>query len=112
MSIDQSVIDRLYREQKGTCQFCHRPIPPYHVHHAVYSRDKRFSKFLDMPENLVLTCPACHAQHGKLSNIFMRCCVWSWKIDHNYDMKKWHENIPMFIKDNFIYIDKEERNAY
>jgi hypothetical protein len=109
--IDQSIIDRLYREQHGKCQFCWRPIPPFHIHHAIYTRDKRFSKWLDMPANLVLTCPACHAQHGILSNIFMRMCVWSDKIDHGYDMEKWHTDIPMLIKDQFIYIGKEERNV-
>ncbi len=107
--ITQSIIDRLYCEQKGTCQFCHRPIPPYHVHHAVYSRDKRFSKFLDMPENLVLTCPACHAQHGMLSNMFTRMRVWSDKIDLGYSMQEWHDSIPMLIKDRFIYIGKKDR---
>jgi 5-methylcytosine-specific restriction endonuclease McrA len=110
MSIDQSVIDRLYREQHGICQFCWRPIPPYSVHHAVYTRDIHFAKWLDMAENLVLACPVCHADHGKLSNLFMRCCVWSDKIDRGYDMEKWHDSIPMFLKDNFVYIGKEERN--
>jgi len=109
--ISQSIIDRLYREQHGICQFCCRPIPPYHVHHAIYTRDKRFSKWLDMPENLVLTCTTCHAQHGNLSNLFMRCCVWSWKIDHNYEMQKWHDSIPMRVKDHFDYVPKEKRNA-
>jgi len=109
--ITQSVIDRLYREQKGTCQFCHRSIPPYHCHHAVYGRDKRFSKFLDMPENLVLTCPACHVQHGMLSNLFMRSCIWNEKIDRGYDMKKWHDSIPMRAKDHFDYVPKEKRNG-
>ena len=109
--ITQSVIDRLYREQKGVCQFCHRPIPPYHVHHAIYTRDKRFSKFLDMPENLVLTCPACHAQHGKLSNLFTRLWLWSEKIDRGYDMESWHNSIPMRVKDRFDYVPKEEKNV-
>jgi hypothetical protein len=109
--ITQSTLGRLYREQRGICQFCCRPIPPFHVHHAIYTRDKRFSKWLDSAENLVLACPSCHANHGKLSNLFMRWCVWSDKIDRGYDMENWHREIPMLLKDHFIYIGESERNA-
>jgi len=64
-----------------------------------------------MPENLVLTCPACHVQHGMLSNLFMRSCIWNEKIDRGYDMKKWHDSIPMRAKDHFDYVPKEKRNG-
>ena len=110
MTINQTIIDRLYREQRGICQFCARPIPPFECHHAVYTRDIHFAKWLDMAENLVLVCPACHADHGKLSNLFMRWYVWSDKIDRGYDMEKWHLEIPMLLKDHFVYIGKSERN--
>jgi hypothetical protein len=41
----------------------------------------------------------------------MRSCIWSEKIDRGHDMKKWHNSIPMRVKDRFDYIPKEERNA-
>ena len=54
--INQKIIDRLLRDQKGCCWKCGRSIPPFEVHHAVYSRDMHFQKFLDMAENLILVC--------------------------------------------------------
>jgi hypothetical protein len=106
--ISQSTIDRLLKDQQYTCELCWQHIPPYHAHHAVYTKDKRFASYLDMPENLILLCPECHADHGKLSNWFMRCVIWSRKIDKGYDMVAWHEAIPMLIKDEFIYFEDKK----
>jgi hypothetical protein len=52
-----------------------------------------------MPENLLLICPRCHANHGQLSNIETRKKAWKFKVEHGYDMSKWQESIPMLIKD-------------
>jgi len=115
MSIDQSIIDRLYREQKGTCQFCHRPIPPFHVHHAVIPKGqtnyRKFRTFLDMGENLVLVCPVCDQQHGMMTGEKKKNIIWSIKIDLGWPMQEWLDSIPMREHKIFNYIEKEARNA-
>jgi hypothetical protein len=109
--IDSSTIERLLKEQHSHCARCWRAIPPFQVHHAVYGREKRFQKYLDMPENLQLLCPTCHAKHGYLLSWFARCAVWTDKINAGYDMEKWHAEIPMLIHDQFIYLEPPERNS-
>lgn len=101
--ISQSIIDRLYREQHGICQFCCRPIPPFECHHAIYTRDKRFSKWLDSPENLILLCKNCHSNnHGRLTNFETRKKVYKYKIEKGYLMAEWEVSIPFVIHDNFV----------
>ena len=107
--IDPSTIQRLLKEQHGHCARCWHTIPPYQVHHAIYTRDKRFAKWLDMPNNLQLLCPICHAKHGYLSSWYARCAAWTDKINAGYDMEGWHAEIPMKVKDNFIYLKPKER---
>jgi 5-methylcytosine-specific restriction endonuclease McrA len=106
--------EKVFIDQCGKCFCCGKIFFSHeemHAHHAVYTKQKGMEKWLDSEQNILLICPACHADHGKLSNLFMRCCVWSDKIDHGYDMENWHLNIPMLLKDNFVYIGKSERNA-
>jgi len=74
---------------------------PQQIHHAVYGREKKFAKWLDRPENLVILCKRCHENHGDMSNFFMRCYWWTYKIELGYDMKTWHAELPMIIKDHF-----------
>jgi uncharacterized protein YbaR (Trm112 family) len=106
LPIKQDVIDRLMKEQSNHCCLCSCPLPPYEVHHAIYTRDKKFSKWLDTAENLVLLCPACHQRlHGDLTSWFMRSLFWTRKLEKGYDMYKWHEEIPMLIKDKFYEFD-------
>jgi len=100
MSITQSTIGILLKDQSGACWKCGRSIPPFEVHHAVYSRDMHFQKYLDMAENLILVCPYCHANHGALANFPTRKKVWQWKVEHGYEIKAWHEKLDMLIKDN------------
>lgn len=108
MTIKQSTIDRLLAEQRGKCANCWRPVPPMEVHHACYTRDRQFGKWLDMPENLVLLCRKCHQDnHGYLTRWFKRLCFWSDKIDASYDMEAWHDSIPMREKDRFVYLDSK-----
>ena len=109
--INASTIDRLFKDQHGHCAHCWRPVPPHQVHHAIYGREKRFAKWLDMPQNLQLICPTCHAKHGYLSSWFARCCAWTDKVNAGYDMEGWHADIPMLIHDQFIYFEKPERNS-
>lgn len=71
------------------------------MHHAIYTRDTRFSKWLDMPENLLLVCPRCHANHGALSKFETRKKAWKFKVERGYDMQKWQDSIPMIVKDIF-----------
>jgi rubrerythrin len=99
--ITQATIDRLYKEQKGVCPICGRALDQFHVHHAVFTRDVRFQKWLDMAENLQLICPRCHANHGRLSNFYARKKAWKAKVELGYDMEKWLESIPMIFKDRF-----------
>ena len=99
--ITQKIIDQLFKEQKGNCPICGRALNKFHVHHAIYTRDIRFQKWLDMPENLQLICERCHANHGKLSNFYARKKAWKVKIELGYDMKGWLEGIPMKIKEQF-----------
>ena len=99
MTITQSIIDRLLRDQKGMCWKCGRPIQAFEVHHSIYSRDVRFNKYLDMAENLILLCNQCHFHHGRLLNIYTRRKVWKWKVEHGYLMQEWHDKIPMLVKD-------------
>lgn len=99
--ITQSTIDALLKDQRDHCWKCWCGIPPYHVHHAIYTKDIRFKKWLDMENNLILLCPKCHANHGALSNIETRREVWEWKKKHGYEMDKWHESIPLLVKDIF-----------
>jgi 5-methylcytosine-specific restriction endonuclease McrA len=103
MTITQSTIDRLMKEQKGVCCNCGRDLynTGYHVHHCCYTRDVRFSKWLDQIFNLELICPKCHANHGRLSNLSARQKAWKRKIEMGYEMQKWADSIPMLVKDRF-----------
>lgn len=113
MSIDQVTVDRLYKEQNGVCLFCQRPIPPYHVHHAVIPKSqtnyKKFRKWLDMGENLVLVCPICDQQHGMMTGKKQKNIFWSIKIDLGYSMQEWLDSIPMREHKIFNYIGKEAK---
>ena len=100
MTIASSTIARLLKDQRGVCWKCGRPIPPYHVHHACMTRDIRFAKWLDQIFNLLLICPRCHANHGWLSKFETRKKAWKFKVEQGYDMKAWHDSIPMIVKDN------------
>jgi hypothetical protein len=111
MAITQKTVDKLYKEQRGCCAFCHRPFTgnnPQQVHHAIYGREKQFSRWLDKPENLILLCQKCHEQHGDMSNWSMRRLWWNYKIELGYNMREWHTEIPMKVKDRFEdkYADK------
>jgi hypothetical protein len=71
-------------------------------HHAIYTRDKRYAKWLDMPENLVWLCHDCNVnQKGYVECWEFRKSVWDYKVSQGYDMQAWHESIPMKIKDRF-----------
>lgn len=101
MTIAQRVIDQLYTEQGGDCAVCHRPFThQMQVHHACMTRDIRFAKWLDQIFNLLLICPRCHANHGWLSKFETRKKAWKFKVEQGYDMKAWHDSIPMIVKDN------------
>jgi 5-methylcytosine-specific restriction endonuclease McrA len=71
------------------------------LHHAVYSRDVHFSKWLDTAENLVALCPKCHRNHGRLTNIEGRKKFWKLKIEQGYKMAEWEQSIPLLIHDRF-----------
>ena len=78
------------------------------IHHAIYTRDVKFAKYLDMSENLVILCSLCHTNnHGEMSSWFMRCHWWTMKIELGYPMEEWHESIPMVIKDNFLDLSRD-----
>ena len=101
--ITQTVIDQLIKDQRGLCYICGRDLRRVgmQAHHAVYGREVRFAKYLDTIFNLVLLCPKCHNEHGRLSNIETRKKVWAWKVAKGYDMKAWADKLPMLIKDRF-----------
>jgi hypothetical protein len=106
-----AIREHLFKQQKGQCAHCWRKFTSHedmHAHHAVYSRMKGLEQWLDSVENITLLCPDCHANHGFHSSWFGRCLAWSKKIDAGFAMEKWHAEIPMLIKDNFLYIGKEE----
>jgi len=108
MAITQKTVDKLYKEQRGCCAFCHRPFTgnnPQQVHHAIYGREKQFSRWLDKPENLILLCQKCHEQHGDMSNWSMRRLWWNYKIELGYNMREWHTEMPMKVKDRFDDVD-------
>lgn len=111
MTIPPSTIDRLLKEQHNACWNCGRPLTKYHAHHAVYGREKKFAKWLDMPHNLFLVCPDCHSRHGYLSCYFARCCAWTDKVNMGYDMEGWHAEIPMKVKDNFLYFAGKDKDG-
>lgn len=105
MTITQRVIDQLYNEQRGDCAVCHRLFThanPMQCHHAVYTRNVNFAKWLDMPENLVALCHECHTTlHGHLTGWKMRCKFYALKVRQGYDMDAWNESIPMIEHDIF-----------
>lgn len=107
MTITPATINQLLKDQHNRCATCWRTIPPHQVHHAVYTRDKRI-KELDSIENLQLLCPDCHSNHGYLSSWFGRCMAWTKKIDAGYDMNTWNTELPMLIKDRFLYLGREQ----
>ncbi len=115
MTITQATIDRLMKEQDGKCACCGRPFDNTQdgtprAHHAVYTDNKKFSKWLDMPENLALVREDCHRRHGYLSNWVFRCYMWSDKIDQGYDMESWHDSIdPAMVRDRFVYVGQNRR---
>lgn len=107
MTIARTLIDRLLKEQKNQCAACWRTIPDFHVHHAIYTREKRMS-FLDCAENLQLLCPGCHSdKHGYLSSWFGRCMAWTKKIEQGYDMAAWNDGLPVRIKDEFLFLGEK-----
>ena len=112
--IDPSTIDRLLKEQKNKCCNCWRTFDkyPYHVHHALIPKGqtnyKKFKKWLDMGENLMLVCPICDLQHGDLTNDFRRDIFWTFKIDNGWKMQEWYDSIPMRDKAHqFIYLGEK-----
>ena len=107
----REIKETVYQDQGGVCQVCKHPYGIDYLarHHAIYSRDKRFSKFLNSEENIVLLCVKCHggAKHGRLLHWMRRNMFWTDKIDQGYDMITWHDSIPMLEKDHFIYTKEE-----
>jgi 5-methylcytosine-specific restriction endonuclease McrA len=102
MTITQPTIDRLLKDQKGLCPLCGRDLyQGYHVHHAIYTRQAKFSKWLDSIQNLVLLCPRCHQNHGRLSNIEGRKRFFKLKIEQGYEMVEWERSIPFVVHDRF-----------
>ena len=101
--ITDAVISRLLRDQSSMCWKCGRDLyqTGFHKHHCCYTRDIRFSRWLDVGENTLLVCPRCDQNHGILSNIETRKKAWKFKIEHGWDMVKWHNEIPYKVKDNF-----------
>ena len=102
-----SIRETVFAEQRKSCAVCKLPFTSHedmHGHHAIYTRQKGLDKWLDTPENIVLLCQKCHADHGHLTAWFRRNMFWTAKIDAGYDMLTWHENMPMLIKDHFIYV--------
>ena len=112
MTITPALIDRLLKDQHNKCAACHRTFDqhPYHVHHAIFPKGqtnyKKYRKWLDMSENLMLVCWICHQDHGRLTNNFRRDMFWSFKIDNGWDMQGWYDSIPMADKSyQFIYLE-------
>lgn len=103
MTITQKIIDQLIKDQKNICINCGRDLyGGMCCHHAIYGRDIRFSRWLDMVENLIALCPHCHrSNHGRLTNIEQRKKFWKWKIEAGYDMVSWERSIPFVIHDRF-----------
>ena len=100
----RKIREQVFEEQNHKCWDCPRVFSKHddmQRHHAVYTDDKRFSKWLDKAENIVLVCHKCHEKHGWLSCYMRRCMVWTYKVNLGYDMKSWHDSIPMLIKDRF-----------
>ena len=112
MTIKQSTIDRLLKEQKNQCWVCTRSFhqAPYHVHHAVIPKGQtnyqKYKKWLDMPENLILVCRHCHLNHGHLTNREYRDMIWTKKVNMGYDMKEWLESMNMKVTPIFMYIHR------
>ncbi len=106
MTFSQSDIDRVMREQGYKCYCCGRPFDNSmdgrpDVHHGVVTRDKRFSKWLDVAENAIIIRHKCHTtDHGRLSNYETRKRVYEWKKQF-YDMEAWLDSIPMRSKERF-----------
>jgi len=106
--ITQKTIDQLYTEQRGDCAVCHRLFThqnPMQVHHAVYTRNVNFAKWLDMPENLALVCLRCHSTlHGHLTGWTRRNIFYQDKIAKGYDMRTWNNALKEagMVTDYFI----------
>jgi len=106
---------RILREQGNVCWFCGKPIreDQGHWHHGVIPRGhtnyRKFAHWLDMAENGAIVCPECDARHGRMTSFRIRNKLFSQKIDQGYDMFGWLESIPMKAKENFHYVEKEER---
>jgi hypothetical protein len=109
--ISDSTVRRIQKECNDVCFRCGSG-KQLEIHHGVYADKKRFSDFLDMPENLVLLCHKCNAEQGKglSQSWFYRCIVYSWKLEHGYNMETWNTiTNPMKVKDRFIYIGSDKR---
>ena len=71
------------------------------VHHAIIPRQKGNGK-LDVIENLIGVCQACHQiRRGKMHNFEFRQKVWHDKRMRGYDMNKWYEGLNLRVKDNY-----------
>ena len=112
--MDDAIIQRLIDDQSGKCATCWRLFDqtPPHLHHAIipkgHTNYKKFKKWLDMAENLILVCWICHQDHGDLTCYFQRLCFWSDKVNMGYDMRAWLDSIPMRDKEEFIHIGEKK----
>ena len=104
--------EKVFRDQRGKCAICprvHQSHETMHAHHAVYSADKNFSKWLDSEQNIQLMCNDCHSKrHGYLTSWFGRCMAWTKKIEQGYEMDEWNDGLPMLIKDNFLFLEGDK----
>jgi hypothetical protein len=77
------------------------------IHHAIYTRNKRFQFWLDMNENLIMLCHNCNVnQKGLVENFEFRNLVYNWKARNGYDLNKWLNSIPLKVKDQFYMMSE------
>jgi hypothetical protein len=83
-----------------TCQVDGCNNPAEEAHHCLYGKKKGVSELNDY-ENLQLVCRSCHKHTGKALTYKNRLKFWHRACEFygKKHMVKWHENLPLKIKE-------------
>ena len=96
-------IKRELTEERGRqCEFCSEPAVD--AHHAIVSTQKRSRKLLNVPQNLVLVCRACHVDSKDAMRQAWRLLVERYGREVMVD---WLDGLDLLVKPRVEYLDDD-----
>jgi putative heme degradation protein len=100
MRIDDALWQEVMTETP-VCFFCGER-KSTDAHHGVITAEKKFSKWLNVMENLVGSCHQCNIyDKGHLENYNTRKTVYEYKVSLGYNMAAWIAGLPFKVKERF-----------